>query len=507
MVMCSYNKLWGDWACENDELLNKTLKQEWGFKGWVLSDWGGTHSTAKAIAAGLDQEQPQGSFFGEALKKAISDGSVPQARLDASVRRILRTMFAHGIVDSPPQQQVVDIYAGFALSQRVAEAGAVLLKNDGALPLARTPGRTVAVIGGHADVGVLTGGGSGQVDPPGGNAVKGDTSKDDLGPAGIFSRVPVWYPSSPLKALQATAPEVRFVWDDGSDVRRAAALAAKSDAVILFAYQPSTEGRDSATLSLPYGQDTLIDAVVSSKAGTVVVLQTGGPVTMPWLDKAGAVAEMWYPGARGGEAIARLLLGEANFAGKLPISFPRREADLPHPVVAGSTLKEEPMPLGTPFSIMPNGKRRMTLPAFDIDYRAEGAQVGYKWFDARGATPLFAFGHGLSYTRFSYAELRARPGQVSFTVTNSGSSAGTEIAQVYAALPVADRHAPRQLAGWSRIDLAPGERRTVTVAMEPLTLSVFDAAARRWRQPKGRYDIFVGGSSRDTPLTASYTVK
>jgi len=199
MVMCSYNKVNGDWACENDELLNRTLKREWGFKGFVLSDWGATHTTSKAILSGLDQEQPGAEHFGAALKKTIADGQVPQERLDDAVRRILRTMFALGVVDDPPHQQVVDIYKGFDVSQRVAEAGSVLLKNSGVLPLPRTG--IVAVIGAHADVGVLTGGGSGQVDPPGGNAVKADLV---TGPGGI------WYPSSPLRALATAAPGVTF---------------------------------------------------------------------------------------------------------------------------------------------------------------------------------------------------------------------------------------------------------------------------------------------------------
>jgi beta-glucosidase len=473
MVMCSYNKVNGDWACENDELLNRTLKDEWGFKGFVLSDWGATHSTVKAVRSGLDQEQPNSVHFGAALGRAIADGKVPQSRLDDAVRRVLRTMFASGVVDDPPHQGVVDIYAGFAASQRVAEAGSVLLKNSGVLPLPLTG--TIAVIGAHADVGVPTGGGSGQVDPPGGNAVKTATNARD-----------VWYPSSPLKSLAAAAPDVTFIYDDGTDPARAAQVAGKADIAIVFAAQVACEGSDANSLSLPFDQDGLVTAVSNANSRSVVVLETGGPVFMPWIDKAGAVVEVWYPGARGGEAIARLLLGQVNFSGKLPISFPRTAADLPVAMIAG-TQRREP-------------------PDFDIPY-PQGAKVGYKWFDSMHKTPLFAFGAGLSYTTYSYSRLRVSRGEVTFTVSNTGARDGSEIAQVYAVLPANERSAPRQLVGWTHVPLAAGEAKAVTVQLEPVLLSVYDAKARHWVQPKGHYQIEVGSSERETPLTGSFAVQ
>ena len=489
MVMCSYNKVGGDWACENDLLLNQTLKRDWGFKGFVVSDWGATHSTKAALLAGLDQEQPGSELFGGALKDAIAEGKVPQSRLDDAVRRILRTMFALGVVDDPPRQSVVDIYAGFDLAQRVAEAGSVLLKNEGLLPLARNAA-TVAVIGSHADVGVITGGGSGQVDPPGGNAVKA-TVKGSAGG--------IWYPSSPLKALRAAAPLVTFVYDDGTDPARAAQVAARADSVIIFANQPASESVDRKTLSLPYDQDGLIAAVTAANARSIVVLETGGPVTMPWVNQTRAIVEIWFPGARGGEAVARLLLGDANFSGKLPVTFPRTEADLPNPVIAGKDLRSVP----SVDPLLPAGRKRWSLPPFDIPY-AEGAKVGYKWYDAMGKVPLFPFGHGLSYTSYAYSNLIVTAQQVTFTVTNTGSRPGSEIAQVYATLPARDRHAPQQLVGWANVPLAAGAAKTVTVALEPMLLSVFDPKSRRWRQPKGRYEIHVGASSRDERLSGAF---
>ncbi|WEK43178.1 MAG: glycoside hydrolase family 3 C-terminal domain-containing protein [Candidatus Sphingomonas colombiensis] len=498
MVMCSYNLFAGNHVCENEELLNQTLKKEWAFKGWVISDWAATHSTEKAILAGLDQEQPGSRYFGASLAEAVNGGRVPVSAVDASVRRILRTMFATRVVDNPPEMQVVDVAAGLKAAQDVAEKGIVLLRNqDGILPLASTV-RTVAVIGGHADVGVLTGGGSGQVDPPGGNAVKNEPSAVRFTTEGIFFPK-IWWPSSPLAALRAAAPGTRFIFDDGKDSARAAALARSADMAIVFAYAPSSEEHDNPMLGLPEGQDGLIDTVATANPRSIVVLETTGPVTMPWLDKTGAVVAAWFPGARGGEAIAALLTGKANFTAKLPITFPRSEADLPHPKVQGGDLPLVPMK--DPF--IPGYK---TQPPFDIRYD-EGVLVGYKWFEANGRKPLFAFGYGLSYTTYTYANLKVTPDAATFSVTNTGSRAGIEIAQVYASLPARIRLAPRQLVGWAKVALAPGETRTITVRFEPLTMSAFDTRRRIWTRPKGEYRISVGGSSDDTPLVATTQVR
>lgn len=497
MVMCAYNRVWGDYSCENEELLNRTLKKEWGFKGWVVSDWGATHSAEKAMLAGLDMEQPGSKYFGEPLLAALRDGRLPEAVLNASVRRILHTIFALGIVDFPPQQQVVDIAAGLRLSQRIAEQGTVLLKNEGTLLPIAPDLRTIAIIGGHADVGVLTGGGSGQVDPPGGNAVRHEPSdvrivNNDI----VFPRI--WWPSSPLTALKAAAPNTRFLYDDGRDRQRAAQLASSADMAIIFAYAPSSEHRDNPTLSLPDGQDALIEAVAEAGRRTAVILETSGPVTMPWIGKIDAVVAAWFPGAAGGEAIANLLLGKVNFSGKLPITFPRTETDLPHPIIQGSDAPMVP----DRESIFPQLKLKTRAP-FDVRYD-EGALVGYKWFEAKGRKPLFAFGHGLSYTSFAYSQLETSADRVVFSVTNTGQREGVEIAQVYAALPRDARLVPRQLVGWTRIALAPGETQRVTVRFEPLAVSAFDVRLRKWRRPMGSYRVFVGGSSDKTDLMGEF---
>lgn len=507
-VMCSYNRINGDYACENSYTLNDVLKKSWGFKGFVVSDWGGTHSTAKAALAGLDQEMPGNQFFGTALKTAVEKGDVPMARLNDMVHRILRSEFAAGLFDRPARTTVPDVFGGLELAQRVAENGIVLLKNArGQLPLNSTTVKSIAVIGSHADVGVLSGGGSAQVDAPGGSAVAAPPPAGGPGgpggPGGMFGRGPTWYPSSPLKAIAARARGAKVEYNAGTDVAAAAALAKTAQVAIVFVNQPTSEGRDAPSLSLPDNQDQLVSAVAAANPHTVVVLETGGPVSMPWIDQVSGALEAWYPGIRGAEAIAGILFGDVNPSAKLPATFARSDADLPHPQLPGSnvTAQELPAPAGAPAGAAANFRRRQ-LPPFDVDY-TEGLKVGYKWFDAEDKQPLFCFGHGLSYTTFAYSGLKASRDNVTFTVKNTGTRAGAEIAQVYAGLPAATHEPPRRLVGWAKVQLAAGESKAVSVPLEPLRLSIFNVEKDAWELVPGEYRIYVGGSSRETPLTAA----
>ena len=501
LVMCSYNRVGGEYACENRYLLNDLLKKSWDFKGWVVSDWGATHSTAKAALAGLDQEMPGDTYFGSALKKAVEAGEVPVARLDDMVRRIVRAECASGVIDHPPVTRVPHVFEGLATAQRVAESGTVLLKNvRGVLPLAAATLKSVAVIGAHADVGVPSGGGSAQVDAAGGSAVKPPEATGTGQRQGGMGRGATWHPSAPLAAIMARVPKVKVTFDDGTNPAKAAALAKTCDVAIVFAAQVTSEGRDMPNLSLPESQDGLIAAVAAANPRTIVVLETGGPVTMPWLGQVPAVLEAWYPGIRGGEAIAAVIFGDVNPSGKLPMTFPESEADLPHPVLPGSDVTPQPVPAaaGAPAT----AQRRTQVPPFDITY-TEGLKVGYKWFDAEDKTPLFPFGHGLSYTTFSYSGLKATGTSVTFTVKNTGTRIGAEVAQVYAGLPEGSGEPPRRLVAWEKILLVPGESKTVTLTLDPLLLSIFDAAADAWRLAPGDYRIFVGTSSRTTPLAVT----
>jgi beta-glucosidase len=492
-VMCSYNKVNGDYACENDYLLNQVLKKQWGFPGFVLSDWGGTHSSAKAANAGLDMEQPGGDYFGKELKKDVDSRAVPAARLDDMVQRILRSEFAAGLFDRPADRQAPDIFHGLEVAQHVAEQGSVLLKNAGGqLPLAASV-RSIAVIGSHADVGVVSGGGSAQVDPPGGNAVS------NAGQA-VFGPI-VWQPSSPLKAIRAKAPHAKVEFDPGTGPAAAAKLAQASDVAIVFVNQPASEGGDLASLSLPDNQDALVSAVAAANPHTIVVLETGGPVTMPWIDRVSAALETWFPGIRGGEAIANILFGDVNPSAKLPLTFPKSEQDLPRPKLA----EQPPAGEGDMVPFIPGTDFKINKRSFDVAYD-EGLKVGYKWYEAENKPPLFAFGFGLSYTTYAYSDLKASATSVTFSVKNTGSRAGAETAQVYVNLPAAAGEPFHRLVAWEKIALAPGETKSVTLTLDPHYLSIFNADREAWELLPGRYTVSAGGSSSDLPLHAAVEI-
>jgi beta-glucosidase len=490
-VMCSYNRVNGDYACENDYTLNHVLKKDWGFRGFVLSDWEGTHSTVKAALAGLDMEQPGYPYFGEELKKAVLSGQVPQARLDDMVHRIVRSMFINGVIDNPPARRVVDPFRGRDDAQKIEEEGAVLLKNGGILPLSTSFYHRIAIIGGHADVGVLSGGGSAQVDSPGGNAI------DPKMGASVWGKA-VYFPSSPLRYIRELAAHGTVItYDPGTDNASAAKAAASADLAIVFLTQWMSEGQDPPTLSLPDHQDALVASVVAGNENTIVVLENGGPVSMPWSRNVRAILESWYPGIGGGQAIANLLFGRVNPSGKLPVTFPATEDQLPHPHVTGLTAHTG--------NNGDAGGGHNEARDFPVDYNVEGMAVGYRWFQEKNRQPLFPFGFGLSYTHFAYSNLRVDPNgkSVSFELRNTGAIAGDEIAEVYVTLPASAGEPFRKLAGWKRVSLAPGSSQTVEILLDPLYLSTYNPTDDSWSRPTGPFRIEVGGSSADLPLNQS----
>jgi beta-glucosidase len=491
-VMCSYNAIGfragqGDFACENKYLLHDVLKTEWNFPGFVLSDWGGTHSTMKASAAGLDMEQPKDEFYGEPLKQAVLSGKVPMEQLDDHVRRILRSEFAAGIVDFPVHKGVVDVERDLDIAQQVEEQSIVLLKNsDAILPLDVAKLHSVAIIGKNADMGMISGGGSAQVDPEGAQ------------PAGWQAHV--WFPTSPMKSIAKKAPAAKVSFDSGANVAYAAALAKSSDVAIIFVHQWTSEGMDLPTLTLPENQDALVEAVADANPNTIVVLETGTAATMPWVGKVRGIVEAWYGGSRGAQALANVLFGDVNPSGKLPMTFPLSEADLPHP-----TLVVPPPGAQGREAVMRSGEAR---PTFEVHYD-EGLKVGYKWYDAENKPVLFPFGFGLSYTSYRYSDLKVdgdNATNVSFSVTNTGNRSGTEIAEVYVSLPPSAGEPPKRLVGWSRVTLAAGQTKQVSVQIDPKYLQVFDENTNSWKMTGGTYEVRVGGSSQDLPLKAKFAV-
>ncbi len=501
-VMCAYNIVNGDHACENHELLTSVLRGDWGYTGWVMSDWGAVHSTEKAANAGLDQdsggELDDGDWFRDKLRAAVASGTVPQARLDAMVRNILTGVIQSGLYDdpSPETRQPIDTDTHALVAQKAAEEGIVLLRNEGGvLPLAASAKRIV-IIGGHADVGVLSGGGSSQVRSTGGVPVEIPLKS---GPAASFART-TWHNSSPLKAVQALNPGVEVTYIDGSDPAAAAAAARSADVALIFATQWRTEAEDVTSLALPGNQDALIEAVAAANPKTAVVLETGGPVLMPWLDKVPAVLAAWYPGQKGGEAIANILFGKVNPSGHLPITFPKAASQAPRPEPVGLALTAQNDAAANAGS--PGGK----MESFPVDY-PEGADVGYRWYARKGETPLFPFGFGLSYTRFAYANLKVTGGRtltVSFDVTNAGQREGADVPQLYVTPPAGS--AAARLAGFERVTLKPGETRHVTLTAERRTLAAWDEAARGWHLSGGRYAVAIGHHAGDASLKGGATL-
>jgi len=487
-VMCPYNRINGIYACENSFLLNDVLRRDWHYKGWVMSDWGAVHSVS--LREGLDQESgqrsPANAYFGPKLRDALKAGTLTEDDINRSVLRILRTMYSLGLVDhliTAPQK--IDFDADGKIAQDIAERGIVLLKNDkNMLPIAKSAHR-ILLIGGHSDVGVLGGAGSSQVNPAGGPALALPI------PGQPIYHKRMYMPSSPLKSLRELLPHATITYDDGTDPARAAAAAHDADVVLVFVEQFSQEGRDMPSLSLPDDQDMLVDAVASANPHTAVILEINGPVTMPWLDKVGAVLASWYSGQRGGLAIARILTGAVDPSGRLPITFPKSVDQLPNPSLPGSEFVND-----TPHKLLsevPNAKQ------FDVTY-PEGADAGYRWYDRNKTTPLFAFGYGLSYTKFVYRGLSVKGGSnltVTFRISNVGGVAGADVAQVY--VPV---NGVRHLVGWNRVDLKPGETRTVTVVADPRLLAKFDVKGQHWQIAAGTYPIEVSAAFNEPRLTS-----
>ena len=292
-------------------------------------------------------------------------------------------------------------------------------------------------------------------------------------------------------------------YNDGADPVVAAALAKASQVAIVFVNQPMSEGRDAATLTLPDKQDDLVSAVAAANAHTIVVAETGGPVAMPWAGQVSGILEAWFPGIGGGPAIANILFGDVNPSAKLPVTFAKSDNDLPHPRIPGLNLLPQPGAGGG------GGGDRGALPPFDVPY-TEKLEVGYKWFDGENKEPLFAFGHGLSYTTFAYSGLHAtvagHSANVSFIVKNTGKRAGKEIAEVYATLPASAGEPPKRLIGWQKVELAAGESKTVNITIDPLYLSVFNEGKDRFEVAGGDYKIWAGGSSRSLPLSQAVQI-
>jgi beta-glucosidase len=621
-VMCAYNRINGEYASQHHHLLTEILKEEWGFEGVVVSDWGANHTIFESVAGGLDLEMPGPAlYYGRLLERAVQTWQIDEDAVTEAARRVLRMVAISGKLDDAPLPEgAVNTPEHQALARELAEASITLLKNAGdILPLRDV--ETVAVIGPNAAECRIGGGGSSYLEPPyrvspleGLRAKLGDAVEigyapgcDNFAelpglPAGYFhrpdgegqglllaffnntelagdpvatqvtARIEDWRIRAPgvvdteafsarwtgtlrvpmsgryalklrnagtarlyldgelvletahdpeeawLNQVAATAREleadrdyaikVEFVKtpevtstgiylqgayapvpDDRQE--QAVALAKDADVALIFAGMPKgfeSEGHDRPDMKLPGGQDELIEAVAAANPNTVVVINAGAPVAMPWAAEVAGIVMAYYPGQEGGNAVANVLTGAVNPSGKLPVTLPHRYLD-------------------NPTAINYPGTR-------EVRY-GEGIFVGYRYYDAKDVAPLFPFGHGLSYTTFEYSDLQAparvqagETFEVSVTVANTGDRAGQEVVQLYVADVVAAMaRPPQELKGFAKVDLAPGERQTLTFQLDPRALSFYDPHQRRWIAEPGVFQVLVGSSSRDIRAKRAFTLE
>jgi beta-glucosidase len=508
-VMGAYNRFRGQFCCENHYLLDQVLKQEWGFKGAVMSDWAGVHHTELAATNGLDMEmgsrQPYEEYYlANPYLAGLKDGRFPVSALDEKIRRNLYLRFKLNLIRDPAApaatnaepQGPLSTKAHQELARRVAEESFVLLKNQKLLPLNPARLKTIAVIGANATARFANGGGSARIKPPyeitalqGISDRLGDNVKV-IYAQGYNAPVGSGRPNYPADPKEIVAPR-----NVTNLVAEALAAAKAADAVIYVGGLDhhggyDTEEADRKDLKLPGGQDELIQKIAQANPRTVVVLMGGGAVEMDeWLAKVPALLYAWYPGLEGGNALARVLFGDVNPSGKLPCTFPKKLADSP-----AHALGAYPGTNGT------------------VVYQ-EGLLVGYRWFDTKNIEPLFPFGYGLSYTTFKYSNLRLVPGRdvaglpvtVEFELANTGKRAGAEAVQIYVQelQPVLPRPV-KELKGFKKVKLQPGEKQTVSVALDRSAFAHYDPDKRAWVADQGAYKILVGSSSRDLQLSGEF---
>jgi beta-glucosidase len=463
-IMCAYNRVNEDWACENQHLLTDILRKEWGFKGVVISDWQAQHNTVSAMRNGLDVEMPTPvDYSANNINAALSVGLITQAEIDGHVRNLLRTLFAYGFMDRPafPDDDHINFAKHETVGMKMEERGMVLLKNNGLLPLHLSKLRSIALIGPQARI------------------YDNGSGTDDVIPERF---------DTPMSAFRdRVGSRMKLKYDDGSDTTSAAATAKSADVAIVFASDNEGEDREkvaptvdgSAPNSMqPTNQTALINAVAAANKHTIVVLQTGDPVVTPWRNKVAAMIETWYPGEAGGAALAHVLFGDVDPGGRLPVTFPASTNE--YPTSNDATAN--------------NG--------LEVTYN-EGVFVGYRWYDENHVTPAYPFGFGLSYTTFRYSALHINGATVRVTVTNTGRRTGIAVPQLYLGLPSPSssvQQPPRQLKGYRSVRLKPGQHVRVTFPLDERAFSYWDVTTNGWRVARGCYRVYVGSSSRAVAL-------
>ncbi|WP_158862069.1 glycoside hydrolase family 3 protein [Leifsonia sp. AG29] len=494
-AMCSFNQVNGVYACENP-ILNNVLKDSDQLSGYVVSDFGAVHSTVESLKAGLDQELNAPNYYAPAkIHAAIDNGSITVDLVNQAAFRVVKSYIEHGLFDHPlpttPSTSASND-ENKAVSERIAEEGSVLLKNDGSvLPLGKST-TSIAVIG-----------------PTVSNTPTNGVSAKTVCNEGRGGACP--NPVAPLDAITSRAAQAgaTVTFNNGADLTAAAAAAASAKVAVVFGYAMQGEFSDRTTLALDNNGDALISAVAAANPNTVVVLETGSATTMPWLNQVKSVIEAWYPGDQQGTALAKLIYGDVNFTGKLPMTFPKSLADTPT-----STPAQYPGTFADGSTTRAAGDKSIR----QVSY-SEGLAVGYKWYQAKGIQPLFPFGYGLSYTSFAYSDLAVTPSvdvhsakklTVSFTITNTGTTAGQATPQVYLTLPGSTGEPGKRLVAFDKVSLNPGQTTRVTETIRRTDvsqpLSYWSVDSHSWATDAGVYGVHVGNDSTTASLSGSFTV-
>ena len=504
-VMAAYNKVNGRWCSENEHLLTTVLRQQWGFPGMVISDWGGVHSTVDAVTAGMNVEMPGSRFMGQALLDSVKAGKVSEAVIDQRVREILRVrLTVKPVAKEMANSQPVGNPEEMTTALEVARRSIVLLKNEALLPIDLKRIKRIAVIGENAVTKMALGG---------------------VG-AGVKTRCEIT-PLEGLKALLGNSVDITYApgyksFDRESRSKRmspqqpadaqlmaeAVTAAKKADLVIFFAgdnREVETEGSDRKSITLPSGQDELAAALAKANQRLVTIVVSGGPVDISTVNKvSGALLASWFNGSMGGQALAEVLTGKVSPSGKLPMTWPVRLEDVPAYATGTYPQHIENNNQGDIFVDITRNRSNDRRQQLIANY-AEESLVGYRWYDNKQAPVAYPFGFGLSYAQFVYSNLDVQPTSegfdVKFVLANTSSVDAEEVAQVYVSRPSSKIERPvKELKGFQRIALKAGERKTITIPVRRSDLRHWDEPSQSWMLEPGALTILVGGSSNSLPL-------
>lgn len=511
-VMAAYNKVNGRWCSENEKLLNTILRQQWGFPGMVISDWGGVHSTVDAVTSGMNVEMPGSRFMGKALLDSVMAGKVSEEVINQRVREILRVRFTvKPIAKEEANRRPVGNAEEMQVALEVARRSIVLLKNEKLLPINTKRVKHIAVIGENAVTKMALGGVGAGV-----KTRKEITPLEGLQEV-LGKEVKITYAPG-YKSFSRGGRDRRQTPQQGADqelLAQAVEVAQQADLVIFFAgnnREVETEGSDRKSITLPSGQDEVAAALAKANKRMITVIVSGCPVDVSTISGvSGALVASWFNGSMGGQALAEVLTGKVSPSGKLPMTWPKQLEDVPAYATGSYPQNVENNNQGDIFVDITRNRSNQRNQQLVAHYTEEG-MVGYRWYDNKQVAVAYPFGFGLSYAQFKYSNLKVVPTNegfnVQFVLTNKSKTAAEEVAQVYVSRPSSQLERPvKELKGFQRVALKAGERKTVTVPIRRADLCHWDEASQSWSMESGSIDVLVGGSSDNLPLKQSTDIK